>query len=132
MPKQPAEQVFLKSWQSLKSTCKGVYFLVKLKLYPESLLKTFEIQIQLFSRNIFQMSATLIKGDSDTGVYLWNVRTLFLKEHLWWLFLNVLWVLSRCVNKHFREYTLCKRTYWKNFSLRLYLKHSLYLPLQLC
>ena len=29
--------------KTLKSTCKGVYFLVKLKLYAESLLKNFEI-----------------------------------------------------------------------------------------
>ena len=44
--------------KTLKSTYERIYFLVKSKLYTESLLKTFEIQDQLFSRNSFQITAS--------------------------------------------------------------------------
>ena len=47
--------------KTLKSIYERVYFLVKLNLYAESLQKTFKIEQQLFSRNIFQMAAS----DSD-------------------------------------------------------------------
>ena len=44
--------------KTLKSTCERVYFLVKLNLYTEGLLKTFEIEEQLFSRNPFEIAAS--------------------------------------------------------------------------
>ena len=46
--------------KTLKSTCEGVYFLVESKLHGESLslLKTFKIQKQLFSKNTFQITAS--------------------------------------------------------------------------
>ena len=33
---------------------------------------------------------TLSKRDSNTGVFLWILRTAFFIEHLWWLFLDFL------------------------------------------
>ena len=35
----------------------------------------------------------------------------------------VLWVLSRCVNRKFSEYTSCQRTYSKNYCLKVFLKY---------
>ena len=54
--------------KTLKSICEGFYFLVELKLHVESLLNTFEIEKQLFSRNTFQITAS-DNGKTDSFFY---------------------------------------------------------------
>ena len=48
------------------------------------------------------------------------LRAPFLKEHLRWLLLTVLWVTPRHVHKNFSKSPSAKELNWKNFSLEGY------------
>ena len=65
--------------------------------------------------------------------FLTFIRTPFLKKTSLVATSNRLMGPSkRSVNEILSEYTSCERTYWKNYFLRVFLKYTSYLPLQLC
>ena len=86
----------LNLWNIIVSRCgrSQMFFKISvLKRFAKFHRKTPVLE-SLFSKVAGPQPATLLKRDSNTGVYLWNLRIFnntFFKEHFQWLFLYVLY-----------------------------------------